>query len=616
MEPERGIINDHLFVQTVSCPLKHAFITESGLFSGKRPVYRQRNKLHLRDALAVCFENTRHTSDDIESAIDQTKNWLQDEKSAICGAVLRSENQLTRIPVLVKNGNRLTIVQVHGKLRKRTAPTILSDPAGNKSISGYLLKAAWRWYLVKKLYPHNPVDAKFYFPDKNFKSTVEGINRFKNHDQNDEVHENLIRLFNSVDATNATKNFHDKLPELIVHTAFSGLSVAGAVNLIQSEEFNQIKESVGIHDGCKGCMHRRETNEQQGCWNLHFNTGNIRHSNHHIYELIGHGNDRGSGNGIYFQEELNIPEGVNTFEKIKKTGDSVITVQQRKYLQLLKLKEKKVPSLWIKPSLNILEKLPRPLHFIDFEAATYALPMKKGSGCYDPVYFQFSCHSLHNDGTLTHTAWLDENTGSENLHGDFSDQLYAIPAIVEGTIVQYSPFEKQAINNLIREFKRCGDDFRLKNLLAIRGSGNNQKFERFFDLSKFIRIGYYNRFMEEGLSLKQILGSVMKWERSSGRNLEIFEKPSSDEMVEILRSENPYSVIQQKNTSIVDGASAMNAWLALKNGLLDVKEKEDILRILKKYCALDSFALYIIFMHLVKVFELSVKEEVILFDSI
>ncbi len=616
MAGQGEIINDHLFTETVSCPLKFSFITKGGLSIGQRPVYRQRNKLHLRDALAVRFDGVRHTSDETEQAISETKRWLQHENTAICGAVITSGNLLTRIPVLVKKGDMLFIIQVHGKLRKHAEAETISYPVANRTIAGYLLKAAWRLYVVKEVFPDMRVDVKFYFPNKNFRSDVECLHRFAEGDINAEgFKQNLAKLFRAVDATNATKATNESMPELATHAAFSGLSVSEAVGLIQSGGFNEIMKETDIHRGCKNCVFRKGNSDEKGCWNLHFNPGDIRHPNHHIFELIGHGNDRDSGNRAYYQEQLSVREGFNSFEKIRNMGSSVITVQQRRFLQILKMKGEKIPSVWIKPSLNILKNLSRPIHFIDFEAATYALPMKKGSGCYEPTYFQFSCHSLQEDGTLTYNEWLDENINRCNPHLEFADRLAAIPGIKHGTIVQYSPFEKQAVNNLIKEFEKYREvhQLRLEKLLTIRDSGNNQKKDRFFDLSKIIRIGYYNRFMEEGLSLKQVLSSILKWEKAYGEKQNIFDENDSNEIIINISAENPYELIQQKDSSITDGSSAMNAWLALKNGLLDDGEKERIPMILKKYCALDSFALYIIYKHLIKVTEFSEHEDTILY---
>jgi len=42
----------------------------------------------------------------------------------------------------------------------------------------------------------------------------------------------------------------------------------------------------------------------------------------------------------------------------------------------------------------------------------------------------------------------------------------------------------------------------------------------------------------------------------------------------------------------------MNAYISLKSGLLSNKEKEIVPNLLRRYCAMDSYALFIIYRHL------------------
>src|SRR5690554_8020285 len=116
--PRGFFLNDHRFLEAVSCPLKLPFLLQDSELAGRPPVFRQKNKLRLRDAVALQFENRRQTSDSFVTAAKETKEWLREPEVAICGAVIQSGNLLARIPVLVKNADHLTIVQVHGKLRR------------------------------------------------------------------------------------------------------------------------------------------------------------------------------------------------------------------------------------------------------------------------------------------------------------------------------------------------------------------------------------------------------------------------------------------------------------------------------------------------------------------
>ena len=605
-ESEKKLINDHLFHQTVSCPLKYLFITESDIYASTRPVYRQKNKLHLRDAVSLRFSNCKHTSDNFTKAEAETKRWLGENEVAVCGAVLRAGNLLTRVPILVKNHDCFTIIQIHGRLRKMAESPTITWPPKNRSAVEYLMKAAWRMEVLKRVFSDHEIQIKFYFPNRHFKATVDGLNRFKslsgNHDE--AIKENLHRLFSGVDATESTQKVWKSIPETVSHHKFAGLSVAEVAEYIQKITDQNLFEIAAPNDSCKHCQFRKSQPDESGCWQTYFTPEDICHPNRHVYELIGHGNKSEATNGIRYQEELTITDGMNSFEKILKCSGKTISIQHRRNLQILQAKGEMVPSLWMKPAVKILQNLSYPLHFIDFEAATYALPMKKEAGCYDPVYFQFSCHSLDESGKLSHHEWLDDSADTEHPHKKFADKLSSIPGIFKGTIVQYSPFEKQGINNLINEFRTVPELYenQIQILEAIRNTKNEQRTERFVDLNKVVRNSYYNCYMENGLGLKQVLISILKWEKEFGDGEQDFSGlTGKSKGIDYLKIRNPYEMIQQKNSSIMDGSTAMNAWIAMKNGLLDEDEKDRIPRILKKYCALDSFALYVIFSHLNKI---------------
>ena len=45
-----------------------------------------------------------------------------------------------------------------------------------------------------------------------------------------------------------------------------------------------------------------------------------------------------------------------------------------------------------------------PLHFIDFETSTVAIPFSRGRRPYETVAFQFSHHVMHADGRIEHRS--------------------------------------------------------------------------------------------------------------------------------------------------------------------------------------------------------------------
>lgn len=621
------IINDDLFLNTVSCPLKFVHITRDYLNRNSSKLYfRQRNKLHIRNAIATRFENCRHTSNSVKEAYRETKMWLQEDTVTICGAVIRQGDLLTRIPILVKEGETLTIIQVHGKLRKQSEGDEIQPGIKKRSIVRYLLKAAYRLEVLKRNFPDCEVDIQFYFPNKHFKASVDNLHLFNQPALPGikKIKEELFELFTKVRAQKAVEQVRRQIPAEQSHQNFQNESVSSAIQKIRLLiNQSQPQPDIDRHRSCKYCEFRLPEEEGvNGCWSQFFTVENIDHPEKHIFELIGQGNSAETENGTYYQEEAEFSRSFDSLEHLTNQKIPTITILNRRNLQILKSRGLEVPNLWLKQGVKTLDELTYPLHFLDFEAATYALPMKKGSRPYTPVYFQYSCHSLQKDGKLIHTEWLDLQEGATHPHEQFVQQLGKIPNIFEGTIMQYSPFEKQGINRLIADLKREPGRYQdeLRVLESIRRPKPRMYAHRFFDVSKIIRDYYFNEYLNDSLGLKHVLHSILQWEQSSE-----FSDFFDDSMNEILFGENtdhkgritldPYEHVKVSDFSISNGSDAMNAWLSYKNGLMSDEEQRKIPLILKKYCTLDSYALFVIFRHIKRFTDLIDDEDYILFQQ-
>lgn len=609
MGTENLTINDTIFQQAVSCPLKFVHFRDFPTEKYKSLPFKQRNKLKLRNAVALQFENLKFTSDETKKAELETDLWLKDENVTICGAVIRVDNFLTRIPILEKKKDKFTVVQIHGKLRKRTQLNSIHQSGVNRTTDRYLLKAAYRTEILQQKFPESDIQSRFFFPVKNFRSqsanlfaSVSFVTRVDG-----KIRDELSQLFAEVDATDGVKQVLKSIPKAISHPVFAGKSVSETILMLNTYPNDTANPfDVRIHSGCGNCDFRKTSvNQESGCWERFFGDDVISESAPHIFELIGHGNHEEAEKGHFYQQQVSIDDYYQSFESIQQAGGSTINIQQRRLMQLLKLKEENTPQIWIKPGLTALGNLEFPLHFIDFEASTYAIPMKRGDGPYDPVYFQFSCHTLKRDGSVNHTEWLDDTDSQEHPHSDFVQNLAKIADFGKGTFIQYSPFESQALHTILRDFDRNSMlweqeiEIIKKLLYSSVHTGNH----RFFDLSKLIRDTYYNCYFEDGLSLKQVLSAILKLHQLPEKSLLVdrVQKENDDELFDIFKENkgsNPYKEIQLPGYNIENGSDAMNAYISMKSQRVSKEEKQNIDVIMRKYCALDSYALVIIYRHL------------------
>lgn len=613
-KPEIISINDTLFQQGISCPLKLFHYREERKFSALP--YKQRNKLRLRDAVAFQYENLKFTSDNTKTAAGETKKWLKEPNVTVCGAVIESDGCHTRIPILRKQKNHFSVIQIHGKLRKRSQFKAIRKTGVNRVTDIYLLKAAYRCEILKRCFPDSEVSVRFFFPEREFKASVDKLlqKADRNNIVDEQTGEELKRLFASVDATEGVEDVSSSIPGSVAYPEFENSTVSEALEkIINKLSIPATDYGVSIHKGCRECNYRKPA--ETGCWTQFFDQKEILKPGQHVFELIGHGNNVEADSGFFYQEEVPVHDAFQTFEAVQKTGGKAITIQQRRLLQLLKAKGAAVPMVWAKPGIEVLKTLQYPLHFIDFEAATYPLPMNRNGSAYDPVYFQFSCHTLYKNGELNHTEWLDADPEEGYPHKNFVKELANVNDIFEGTFVQYSPFEGQALNYLYREFGRNAmlHQKEISILEKLRAFHVKRMSPRFFDLSKLIRDFYFNSFFNGGLGLKQVLTGILGWEKQNSserkRNVSI-----SNMNIDLFSSggENipdPYHEIQHEGYKIGDGAEAMNAYISLKSKNLSEEETKIIPALLKRYCTLDTYALIIIFQHLEQLCKKTKRDE-------
>lgn len=612
--PKKFTLRDYTFRETVSCPLKLQFLQKEDYNDQRDDLFRRRTKRILRESVARQFANIRFTSSSATEAADETERWLSEDTVSICGAVLRTKHMRARLPILLKYGNSLTIVQIHGKALKGNPSDLFNRLPIGRSMQRYLIKAAYRYYVVKSVFPDADVSCTFMFPVKTFKAQSNYLfQRTQGAETiDDEALRELKDLFVQVDGTDRVKEVMDSIPGDVSHSRFKGNSIKQAIEKVLQLNEDGAESSVkNVHMGCRNCRFRKPVNQhEKGCWDIHFPDKTIQNRDKHLFELIGHHVREELLIEEKYQENVTHTRDFSDAGKVIEHSDKKITIYHRKAMQLLDAKNQKLPLIFAKELLRNITELEPPLHFIDFEAATHPVPAEEGKRPYDPVFFQFSCHTLLTDGSLVHTQWLDQEKYS-SPHIEITDALRTVPDLDKGTIVQFSPFERQAFYKLLNDMKQnideCNEQYQfLKNVLKV---GRKDQKSRFMDISVLLKDGYYNRFMNSGLSLKEILYSILKAEDElcslqkkyyeiEGVRVNLFEKTDGKLI-------DPYYKLSDDRSRIRDGITAMHAYLCMKAGVLSETQKKLVPVLMKRYCSMDSLGVYLIYRHIVNVMEMN-----------
>ncbi|NLC96413.1 MAG: DUF2779 domain-containing protein [Erysipelotrichaceae bacterium] len=201
-----------------------------------------------------------------------------------------------------------------------------------------------------------------------------------------------------------------------------------------------------------------------------------------------------------------------------------------------------------------LYKLKYPLSFLDFEWETYAIPPYQGMKTYDVLPFQYSLHILE-DEKIIHKEFIGENDTRLNL---LKSLLNDIPKT--GSIIAYNgeAAEKIRIKELAKMFPEYS-----KPLMKI--------YSRIVDLQLPFDLGIvYDTRMKGHYSLKMIMS---------------------------LLNDVGYSELE-----ISQGMDAVFNWRSLDK-LESKEEKEIVIENLKSYCAMDTYAMIVVYRWLKKLAE-------------
>lgn len=224
-------------------------------------------------------------------------------------------------------------------------------------------------------------------------------------------------------------------------------------------------------------------------------------------------------------------------------ADFALSGKQRKHVDVAQSGLPEINQLKIAQELASFQY---PLHFFDYETYNAAVPPHDGYRPYQQMVFQYSLHSIDENGQITHAEYVADTEGdsalltSEHLKENFAET---------GTVLVWNKSFEMSRNTEMAERYPDLADF----LLSI----NN----RVYDLGDiFSKDMYIHPGFKGSWSIKNVLP--------------------------VLVPELSY-----KDLEIGKGDQAMLSWWEMRNGTMSEIEKENIKQSLLKYCELDTWAM-------------------------
>ena len=578
-----------------------------------------------------------------EKAFQLTQEALLLENVVIYEAAFLVDNFFIRTDILVKTGNQIRLIEVKAKSFNPNEDNIFVGSRGGLvgSWKPYLFDLAFQKHVASLTYPNFHFEAYFMMADKSKKATIDGLNQLFRVPANGNPRTDIIKKVSGI--------------EEIGESVLSEINVDAIVNAIISDQ-HKYHDNLGFHEAlklfkdsylesqyinwetkfsaCKKCEFKATHDDKEKgllsgfeyCFKKQHNWSEDNFLKPNAMEVW---NFRGKGliesNRLLMNELTEDDFNVNPIPDKISSGE-------RQWIQVEKSRDNDNSIYVEKEGLKTeMAKWKFPLHFIDFETSTVALPFTAGRRPYEQVAFQFSHHIYYEDGTIEHQSEFISNTAGEFPNFIFARGLKKALGNDNGTIFRFATHENSILNAIIVQLNASNEEDKAELIVFLKTITNSTKdsvenwegVRNMVDLNKIVKEYYYNPHTKGSNSIKAVLpaslnsSAYLKQKYSQPIELINLTSTNFDDNHIWLKLEdnkvvNPYKMLPpvfegwtelelQENLSemdgIADGGAALTAYAKLQYQDMTDKERVEITEGLLRYCELDTLAMVMIYEH-------------------
>ncbi|MGO4921408.1 DUF2779 domain-containing protein [Maribacter spongiicola] len=595
-------------------------------------------RLHYPEGAFIDTKNYEY-----DLAVNLTKSQLEKDSISIYEAAIAYEGLFIRTDILSKKGNHIKLIEVKAKSFDPNDEHLFIGKRGgiNSGWKPYLFDLAFQKYVAQKAYPEFTFEAFLLMADKTKTAKVDGLNQLfripKEGNPRTDATTSITSISEIGESVLSEINVDSIINKIIAneYPYFDNLSFEESIHLFKDAYQNDNYLNWPTKFGnCKGCQFKT-TLEQEAeglksgfkyCFKKQHGWKSIDFEKSNAFEIW---NFRGKN----LVEENRLLMSELTADDINiKLEAGRLSASERQWIQIEKAQQDDNTIFVLKDDLKEeMNSWQYPLHFIDFETSTVALPFTKGRKPYEQVAFQFSNHQLNKDGSIEHKSEYINNTPGEFPNFEFARALQKSLSNDQGTIFRFAAHENTIVNAIISQLSSSTelDKVELITFLKSISTATKDNTDQWtgnrsmIDLNKVVKDYYYNPITKGSNSIKAVLPASLY---SSSFLQEKYSKPINEINVgstnfntdiiwlqkknaEIL---NPYkmlpplfdgwSTFDLDNTiseldGIADGGAALTAYAKLQYVDMDVNEREEITKALLKYCELDTLAMVMIYEH-------------------
>ncbi len=642
------------FRNGLECPNKLYFLSKGGLYYNKKiedPFLESLAKggfqveelarLHYPEGVFI----EAHPGD-YEASINETIPYFKDRDSvALYEAAFEFNGCYVRSDVVVKRGKDIKLIEVKAKSFNPNDDFEFIGKRGSivSSWKPYLFDLAYQYYVASNSYPDHKITSYLMLADKSKKAGIDGLNqlfRIPNKDEGDQRFD-IERKVHSLEELGGSV-LSEVNVQFIIDDILSGkhkyhenLDFYQALDLLKEVYFEEKYPSWPTSFGvCKKCEFRAEPEEiPEGQKHGFLKCFKTQHQWTDDYWKVPNAFE------IWNYQGKNLIEENRLFLKDLTEDDFKVEIEpgkissrERRWIQVQKSKSND-PSVYclkreLKEEMNTWNY---PLHFIDFETSAVALPYFKEGRPYEQIAFQFSHHSVSEDGKVNHSSEFISAEPGVFPNFDFARALKKSLEKDSGSIFMFAPHENTILNAIVQQLKQSIEDDKEELITFLKSisksTRENVDYWRgnrcMIDLRDVVLDYYYNPLTKGSNSIKDILPAVLRTDHKlqkrysqpigelglSSRNFDsthIWITKNQDNLVNPYKllpalfsnwNSNEKEIIISGIEDISNGGEAMTAYAKLQYIDMSLKEREELISGLKKYCELDTLAMVMIWEH-------------------
>lgn len=575
---------------------------------------------HLLYPEGIYVSANLNSDESIANAVQETIAQLQKENVILFEPVLYHQHKLARADILVKQGDRIEIIEIRSKgfdsqahedlIKYRNLSLFRNKRTGN--VGGewkYIIEdIAYQVGILQEMLAEYLPDFEaqispyLLVPDRAKTTAIDNLTSYFQIERLS-THRNSFSKFNGI-KVNFTGDINEIerdrfLTKVSIETEVAELIepvIASAQKYIDYLIERSPEIFAPISKSCKGCEYRasdRDTRDGfKECW------GDLADQEHHVLDLYQMG--RIGGNETPLVNELIKQKKVSMFD----VPLEELTDYTYSYRQLVQIEYTKKNKEWISEYLpKIVKQVEYPIHFIDFETSRMAIPYRAGMQPYEQVAFQWSCHTITEPEALPiQTEWLDLDNTFPNFQ--FAESLMECLGD-RGTILTWATHENSVLRDIYYQMQAYDyQNPQLQAWLANTAKLGNKGKSNLVDMNALTLKHYFHPLMKGRTSLKCVLPAVWK------TNPYLHEIPWFKEYHRDIDGKvlSPYDVLPQLQIGdriqvVNEGAGAMLAYQDLMYGenrnlgIDNQAARSQWKELLYQYCRLDTMAMVIIWTH-------------------